>query len=218
MHRKSIYFIVNAEGWATIPVQNMPLQHKDYFWVKVTWKTADVRKASRSFLFLKTGDKTPFERCPLSTRRKGTFLLPRTGRLREFCTNRSCWNNSAFPLASPYILHFPQQLLSVTPSRKAFRFCHFFGSSFPHKCSHITETFVCFPLASSLLWQRPSRDLKWSAEGIFLPYNVLGNKNFNRNIKWYIVLLSLSQKSKGEKLGLVFSSDVTGLALTLIFL
>lgn len=73
---------------------------------------------------------------------------------REFCTSRSCSNNSYLSLASPYILVTFQQLPPFTQTNvKAYRFCHFFGTSFPCERSCVTENlnkFVCFfpPLIS----------------------------------------------------------------------
>lgn len=166
MHQKVMYFIVNFEGWPTIYFKICHFSIRIISEAKVTWKTADVRGAFCSPLFfLKTGDKTPFERCPPYTRRKGTFLLSRTGGLLKYFL-------SSISLPLTYFI-FPQKLLFVQLSRKAFRFCHFFGSSFPYKSSHITWTFVCFSLLSCLLLQSPSQDLKLSEERIFLPYMLI---------------------------------------------
>ena len=83
---------ITRNRWQNMPPQNMPLWHKDYFWVKSTWKTTGARRELWPPLFL------------LESRRQNSHVkgvLPMTGgkkkkhsyperRPKGSCTNRPC--------------------------------------------------------------------------------------------------------------------------------
>lgn len=158
--------------------QNMLLWHKDYFELKALEKQQVQEEYSDlPFSSWKQEIKPLHDSCPATTRGKEIFLSPETGsQRRENSISRPRWEHSYLLLAppphAPYIsVIFPQLLFFVQPGINAFRFWHFFGSSFSLENFHVYVVFA-FLLLMCLMavsCSGPARDPRRAEEKLYLP-------------------------------------------------